>query len=253
MCKQIEEITPLLLIQNDEYWLPYALRAVEGHFGRMVIYNVGSTDATKEIIQDFQERNRKNTDLFIRHLPDCPPGVQICFRNSMIAEARSDFYLILDGDEIYGEKSVENIKDSWLTLKREYELNGKLYGVVNRIEVCDDLRSAYGSNTFVPHHRLYHRLAIWDGTHPGERPVYKQRADRELIIDEVTCYHFHNARRSRNDAQGRTRRKEQETYKRGGHSVYDVWAALPVLHKPTSFPTHPVLRKMQGAEDDLEV
>jgi hypothetical protein len=246
--RQIDEIVPLLLIQQDEYWLPFALRSIEGHFGRIVIYNVGSTDETQHIIEDFRDRASKDTDLVIKNLPDCPPIVQGTFRNSMIAEARSDYYLILDGDEVYSEESAQNIRDSYSTMLREYELNGKLYGVVRRIEVCDDLQSAYGANTFLPHHRLYHRLAIWESTHPGERAVYHQKPDNEFRLEGISCIHFHNCRRSRfdNAAQGRARRKKQETYRRGGLSSFDVWEHLPVLHKQTGFPTHPVLARMQA-------
>lgn len=246
--RQIDEIVPVLLIQQDEYWLPYALRSIEGHFGRIIIYNVGSTDETQHIIEDFRDRVAKDTDLVIKNLPDCLPVIQGTFRNSMIAEARSDYYLILDGDECYSEKSVQNIRDAYWTLKREHELNGKLYGIVRRIEVCDDLQSAYGANCFLPHHRLYHRLATWVGTHPGERASPDQKPDNEFRLSDIVCIHMHNCRRSRfdNAAQGRARRKKQETYRRGGLSSFDVWEHLPVLHKQTGFPTHPVLAGMQA-------
>jgi glycosyltransferase involved in cell wall biosynthesis len=250
--RQIEEIVPLVLVQNDEYWLPYTLGCIEGHFSRVVIYNVGSTDETQHIIENFRDRNVENTDILIRDLPDCPPKVQLCFRNSMISEARSDFYLILDGDEVYNERSVQNIKDSYWTMRREYEFNGKLYGIVRRIEICDDLVTAYASHCFLPHHRLYHRTAIWTGTHPGERPVYKQHSSNEVQLDNITCYHFHNCRRSRFEekAQGRMRRKRQETYRRGDQSGFNVYANLEILHKQTGFPTHPVLARMQVDDGD---
>lgn len=251
--RQIDEIVPLVLVQNDEYFLPYALKCIEGSFGRIVIYNVGSTDSTPQIIDEFKERNSKDTDVLVRHLPDCPPDVQLCFRNSMIADARSDFYYILDGDEVYDERSVQNIQDSYATMQREYEFEGKIYGVVRRIEILDDLTMAHGVGRYLPHHRVYHRVAIWSGSHPGERPYYLQHKSSEVVLEGITCFHFHNCQRTRpgNTAQGRDRRKNQATYKRGEATAFDVWNHLPILHKKLWPYTHPGLEKLQNERDSI--
>lgn len=253
--RQIDEIVPLVLVQNDEYFLPYSLASIKGHFGRIIIYDVGSTDSTPEIIDQFTEENSKHTDILVRHLPDCDPKVQLCFRNSMIADARSEFYYILDGDEVYDERSVQNIKDSYSTMVREYEFEGKIYGVVRRVEILDDLMTAHGVGFFLPHHRAYHRTAIWMGTHPGERPYYLQNSSSHVELDGITCYHFHGCQRTRPSikAQGRDRRKNQATYKRGEPTAFDVWNNLVILHKTLWSHTHPVLEKMQNERDTISL
>jgi hypothetical protein len=167
----------------------------------------------------------------------------------MIAEARSDWYFILDGDEVYSRKGVDGIVDAYHELKREYELNGKIYGVVRRIEICDDLRSAYGVDLQLGHHRFYHRSAIWDGTHPGEVAHYTQNTMTEKRMeDEIICYHFHNCRRSSTSdgaALLRSKRKAQGTYRRGELKSFEVVTDLPILRRPIgTFQVHPVLKEM---------
>lgn len=243
-----EKVVPLILVSNDDLWLPYVLKAISHKFDRYVIYNVGSEDGTKDIIEDFVYNHCSNSDLYVRHLPMVPREVQGAFRNSMIAEARSDWYFILDGDEVYSTHGVDGIQDAYAELQREYELNGYIYGKVRRIEICDDLSHAYGVEMYLPHHRFYHRTAIWDGGHPGEVAHYKQCGETERQMeDNIVCYHFHNCERSTSSksiALLRDRRKDQDTYKRGDLHTFDVVKALPILNEPINdFPVHPGLKK----------
>lgn len=249
----MNEVVPCILVSNDDYWLPYALKAVEHKFSRYVIYDVGSKDRTLEVIEAFEEDHKENHDLYIRRLPMVPKNVQGAFRNSMIAEARSEWYLILDGDEVYSEKGVQAIQDAYYELQREYELNGKIYGVVRRVEILDDLDRAYGIDPNpLPHHRFYHRTAIWSGSHPGEVPYHQQNSLTERWMDDnITCYHFHNCKRSTTSEDAallRSQRKKQATYRRGERKEFDVFKELPVLHKPIrGFEPHPVLKEKQNA------
>ena len=51
--ERTDKITPVILVRNDAYWLPYCLKAVQGIFSRYVIYDIGSEDGTKDIIHQF--------------------------------------------------------------------------------------------------------------------------------------------------------------------------------------------------------
>src|SRR3990167_6707770 len=93
-------VSAVVLVCNDEYWLPWALEASRGSFDRYVIYDIGSKDRTKEIIAWFKGSN-KEASFYIRFLDMQLPVIQGIFRNSMIAEALSECYFILDGDEIW--------------------------------------------------------------------------------------------------------------------------------------------------------
>lgn len=237
------DIVPVILVMNDEFWLPYALSAVQGKFERYVIYNVGSADNTANIIDWFIETNKDIAQFYVRHLPQTDTNTQGIFRNSMIAEAQSEWYMILDGDEVYNPVSWYTIKD---ICAHERKRDGnKIYGIVERTEINSDLITCYSEVR--PHHRIYHRTAIWKGTHPGEEPVIQQKPHREFDLP-VMCYHFHNTRRSRleEEVPSRIRRKGKSTYRPGELMSFNLLNTIPILREPIhTFPPHPELEKLQ--------
>jgi hypothetical protein len=237
-------MTPVVLVCNEEYWLPYVLEASRGHFERYVIYDVGSTDATRRIIEWFRDTS-PGVECFIRWMPMCTPEVQGAFRNSMITEARSPYYLILDGDEIYTEEGYKNLTLAPVLMPYE-----RFYGMVRRQEWTADLKAAYGINRKTPHHRIYSRMTSFAGTHPGERPVPEISAANEMWHEHIVCHHFHHAARSPMDitVPGRLARKDNATYHRGETVAADLFEALPILRKPIeSFAVCPALRALQEA------
>lgn len=242
-------VVPLILVMNDEYWLPFCLKAMEGWFDRYVIYDIGSTDRTPDIIDWFVENNKDDAEIFVRRLPHVAPIVQGAFRNSMIAEARSDWYFILDADEVYdAEGGADVVNNAHKMNYLEYD-KGNIYGVNPRIEVCNNLTSAYGQSGTVSHHRLYHRTAIFYGPHPGEAPFYKQKPGRnEVNFKYPHCYHFHNAARSSKDEEvpKRVQRRMQKTYHPGDPEPIEILKKLPILRKQIEdFPVNPELAKLQ--------
>jgi hypothetical protein len=240
-------VAALILVSNDEYYLPFVLESIKGAFERVVIYNVGSEDGTKDII-DWWVDKEKDTDCLVRHLPMCPPEVQICFRNSMISEARTDCYYLVDGDEINDHAlRVPELALELQSLNLSHPR--KRYGVVRRIEISPDLRFRYeGIRT---HHRLYTRDAIWVGTHPGEAPYYQQNWKSEIDFDdEVVVLHMHNALRSSKEdvALKRVKRKKQRSYHPGKLIKYDLLEAYPILKKQIEdWPMDPALEELQRA------
>lgn len=234
-----------MLVCNDEYWLPYALEASRGYFSRYVIYDVGSTDRTREVIKWFYETSPPEISFFVREMPMVHPRVQGAFRNSMIAEAGTEYYFILDGDELYTPQGYEAIISGAEELARD---PSKLYGIVRRVEVDGDLHSAYGLNGRTPHHRLYRYKGIWTGSHPGEVPYYKQEPRNELWIEGPVCYHFHNCDRSSadGDVPKRLERRARPTYRPGEKEPFNLLETLPLLQCPIAeFAPNPVLATMQ--------
>lgn len=242
-------IVPVVLNCNDEYWLPYCLEATRGVFDRYVIYDIGSTDKSKDIIKWFIESSENDVEFYYRSFDNIvPPPIQGIFRNSMIAEARTEWYFILDADEIYSPKSFEKIWDAACDLDDQGCQPDMIYGKVPRVEVAEDLQQAYALDRKTPHHRLYHRTAIWKGNHPGEIPFYNQRSHREMWFPEATCWHFHNAERSTKDSlvPKRGERKKKGTYRPGNSEHFDLFAELPILKKPIAeFEPAPTLKAMQ--------
>ena len=244
-------LVPVILNMNDEFWLPYSLAALSGFFDKYVIYDVGSTDRSKEIIDWFHQKEKNNADFVIRYLPFVEPSVQGTFRNSMIAEADSDYYFIVDSDEVYNPEDLRKILKFMQYDEDACPYEGKPYGLVRRVEIIEGLSQAYGLEDRLSHHRVYHNTAYWKGTHPGEEPVKSQKESTEFWIPDVVCYHFHNTSRSSKDADvpKRIQRRSQATYHRGELKTFDTLQQIPILRSGfEDFPRNPTLIE---AQDDF--
>jgi len=247
---------------NDENWLSFCLLSLSGFFNRYVIYDIGSTDRSKEIIDWFVQKEKHNADFVVKYLPFVDPIVQGSLRNSMFQEANADWNFMVDSDEIYKPEDLRNLllHVSNLTPERHY-------GIVRRVEVCEfavgraiqfpnevwksevALNKAYGMIDELKHHRLYHHTTYASGPHPGETfDAPKQKDSTEFWVPNVTCYHFHSTYRSSRDKDvpKRIERRSQSTYHRGPLLPFDALKELPILrHGIEDFPLNPSLQALQ--------
>ena len=240
--RRSHDIAAVVLVKNDEYWLPFALKAAFPYFQRFVIHDVGSTDRTADIIRTAVDAFPEK-EFFVKFWPDLPTPFQGELRNSMIAETKAEYYFILDADEVYSPESYELIARS----PELFVGTDKVYGVVRRVEVGSDLKQAYGQGQFVPHHRVYHRTCLWTGPHPGEIPVTPQNRDTALVIEGATCFHFHGTERSTRDEEvpKRLERRKKQTYTPGELQPIDILAELPILKERIgNFPLNPALERL---------
>jgi hypothetical protein len=247
---KIEGLTPTILVMNDQYWLPYALESLRGRFHRYVIYDAGSEDGTENIIDWFTET--EDAEFFVRKLPFAVPEIQGCYRNSMLVEAETDWTFMVDADEVYHPDSLDNMIKR-ITPRTDHSRIGvmvekTLYGVVRRTEMATNLLHRYSEVR--THHRMYRRGAYFTGTHPGEVPYPKQKESNEFHMDDVMCWHFHNALRSplEGSVPKRLDRKTQGTYHPGELVPFDLLKELPILREPiNNFPVSDDLERLQHA------
>lgn len=240
----------LILVKCEAFWLPYTLVQTEGHFDRYVIYDIGSQDGTREIVEWWVERMKDKAEIFTRLLPHCPPEVQGAFRNSMLVEGDRHVSFMLDGDEQYSQDDLAKISDAASTLQFVNEENNRVkYGIVRRTEVTNDLMWAYKEKR--THHRLYVKDAYFTGTHPGEIPRYEPNDKNGAHFPDIMCWHMHNTLRSasENDVPGRIKRKSQRSYHPGSEKEplgLKLLDEIPLLRTPIEqFPVNPALQLLQ--------
>jgi len=243
---ELHDVVPVILVSNEEYWLPYSLKAIIGKFPRYVIYDVGSQDRTRDIIDWFIPNC--GGEIFYRTMPMVPREVQGAFRNSMIAEAKSNYYLIVDGDEVWSEQALDLLPKAIEDMYFGWQYN-KIYGVVRRKELNYNLTHEYVEQR--THHRIYSREAYWLGTHPGEVAGIGQKPATELDFPNILVHHFHNTLRSSTEdaALKRMERKSQKTYHPGAQQPFNLLDELPILRaRVEHFPVSPLLEKLWDAQ-----
>ena len=118
-------ITVHTLVKNEEKWIKPAILSVINHVDRILVWDTGSTDQTVKIIQsikspkiEFEERGSVNRQGLVK------------LRNEQIKATVTDWFLILDGDEIWPEKNLLQLIKAMKTAK------SSTIALVNRTKNC---------------------------------------------------------------------------------------------------------------------
>jgi len=95
------------LVKNEERYIWYALRSVVDFVDKMLIWDTGSSDATEAIIKEFKKIYPKKVDF--RQVGEVNAESYTKVRQKMLDETRSDWIMILDGDEVWWDGSVAEV------------------------------------------------------------------------------------------------------------------------------------------------
>lgn len=124
------KITVHCVVKNEERWIWFALQSIKDVAEKILIYDTGSTDNTAKIIKSFKE---KKIQFEQKGIVDARGLVQL--RREQLKKTKTDWFLILDGDEIWPEKTkielVGKLKtakgDDWAVVLRAWNLVGDIY------------------------------------------------------------------------------------------------------------------------------
>lgn len=105
------EITVHCLVRNEERFVRQAILSVLPLAQRVLVYDTGSTDATLDILSSFQSdrieivQKRASSS---RELTE--------YRNEMIERTTTEWFMLVDGDEIYPAHAVQRIVNEMRTV-----------------------------------------------------------------------------------------------------------------------------------------
>ena len=98
------KITVHTLVRDEDIWIWYALKSVLPYVDKILVCVNGSKDKTLEVIKSI---NSKKIELDERGPVDRKTLVKI--RQEMIDKTKTEWFLILDGDEIWPKKEIESL------------------------------------------------------------------------------------------------------------------------------------------------
>lgn len=119
------KITTHTIVKNEENWIWFALSAWKDFASEMLVVNDASTDRTKEIIESINDKKIKFQSVNLVSASD-----HTRCRNKMIEETNTDWFVVLDGDEIWNAKTIEKFLNF---LEKQPQ---EIYGVVMRTRNC---------------------------------------------------------------------------------------------------------------------
>jgi glycosyltransferase involved in cell wall biosynthesis len=194
------EITVHCMVRNEERFVQPAILSILPLAQRVLVYDTGSTDATLSIVSSLQNDKIEVVRKNISHSNDISE-----YRNEMIERTKTEWYMLVDGDEIYPAHAVQRIVDEMRAVPP----------TVHRINL--DRWDFVGSFNFILPVRQIGRIFRTSqiGIRPGHprrnRPWVEQlylRGDPSAPLDQFTMpfpkdiffFHCHYLVRSSRDA-----------------------------------------------------
>jgi glycosyltransferase involved in cell wall biosynthesis len=182
------------VIKNESVWIKSALESVIDLADKLLVWDTGSTDKTVAIIKSINSAKIE--------FKECGPinrqGL-IDLRSQQIKATRTDWFLILDGDEIWPKENLEKLIKAMRSAKPE------TLALVNRTRNCvGDLQH------YLPESAGQYRIGSWHGhlnirairnlpglkvvgEYPNEAYVYqnKKLQDQPEKLEFVDTWYYH--------------------------------------------------------------
>ena len=123
-------LTVHCVIKNEERWIWFAINSILDIAGEVLIYDTGSADKTVEIVKTI-----KSKKIIFEEIGEIDAKGLTQLRREQLARTKTDWFLILDGDEVWPEqtkkelvKKIKNAdKSDWGIVVRAWNLVGDVY------------------------------------------------------------------------------------------------------------------------------
>ncbi len=211
-------ITAHMMIKNEEQWIWFAIQSILPSVIKIFIYDTGSTDKTKQIIQSISS---PKIELKEKVVTDRGQLTQL--RNQMVSETETDWFLLVDGDEIWPGPALTKMSSAI------HNASVSTLGIVVRTRNCVgdiwhyqpesagkyELLGRKGHLTI----RAYRKVDgfMWNGIYPNEAYCDAKgnkinELDDKLKFVDVAYWHVTHLKRTSNpdDVIDRTKKRKIE-------------------------------------------
>lgn len=216
------------LVRNEERYLWFAVGSVISYVDKLLLWDTGSTDKTVKIIKLL--KNRYPGKIQTRFAGEVTPSEYTNLRQEMLEVTKSDWFIIVDGDEVWWNSGINELTSIIYKAKNKFdsivngyynvvgdiyhyqEKEGGMYeidGVRGHITIRAINRNIPGLYTSKPHgqHGYYDEDGVL---------VQDRISQRRYHLSEKTYIHFTNVVRSVNQ------KEDSLVPKRGNKLKYEL-------------------------------
>lgn len=150
-------VTAQMIVANEDRFIGFAISSVLPFVDQLIIFDTGSTDKTVEIIKSFN-----SPKIIFEEKGSTNPQQLVTLRNEQIKLTKTDFFILVDGDEVWPKENLEKLLESLGTMP------------VDKIAVYCRTRNAVGD--------IYHFLPESSGKYQfeGKTGHFTMRAFRNI-------------------------------------------------------------------------
>lgn len=243
------------LVKNEERFLWYAVMSIVDYVDEVFLWDTGSTDNTKKIISEI--KNVKGGKIKTRFIEGITPESFPEVRQQMLDETKTDWFFVVDGDEIWWEDGISQvvsvIQDEGSKLESivtpTINLIGDMYhkqeegagqyrlaGRKGHLSMRAINRSISGLSSSNPH-------GTWGWVDGEGKMIQNRSADKVKFVD-FPYLHTSFLRRSGKD-EGVMKRKKKLKYEIGDRLPKDFYYP-EVFFRPRSLVVPNVWESMSG-------
>lgn len=113
------------LVKNEGRFIWFSLMSVVDYLDKILIWDTGSTDSTVEIIKLVMAKYPQK--IIFKEIGTVDADGLTLARQKMLEQTKSDWLFLLDGDEVWEDKSIKEVVE---TIQRKGD---NLYGIVNPV------------------------------------------------------------------------------------------------------------------------
>lgn len=104
-------VTAHCLVKNEENFVWYAIQSVLPYVDKILAWDTGSTDKTVEIIKSIN-----SPKIEFEEKGPVDKHSHTLFRQQMLEKTTTDWFMVLDGDEVWPESQIKFLVDELLTV-----------------------------------------------------------------------------------------------------------------------------------------
>lgn len=222
------KITAHVLLKNEENFVWYSIMSVINYVDRIIIYDTGSDDKTINIIKKINDKK-----IILREIKS-DKFYEDKLRQQMLDETTSDWFIVLDADEIWWDDSIKRVTD--LIQNEGDQLDSIVVPTVNMIgdiyHYQEKEAGRYNLAGRIGHYatRAINRKII--GLHgQGEHGVFMWADDRDKRIEwrdrskikYLDAPYIHTTHLKRSDSVS----SDMRVYKRAKKLKYEIGIETP--------------------------
>jgi glycosyltransferase involved in cell wall biosynthesis len=224
-------ITAHCLVKNEEMYFWYSVKSVIDYVDKVLIFDTGSKDNTPKIALELLQEYPDKITYYKKE--ECDFIKQNAYKQEMLEMTTTDWFMILDGDEVWTEKGIKEAMDT-ISLNKDWLdcISADAYTCVGDI-FHDHNRKL----TAIFNSHVIFRLARFYKINPGMIWLWNQQKvegyfmrDGRLICDVVEktlilknkFWHMTKLRRSYSDDKDFTGNRLTETRKSKRRNTYFI-------------------------------
>jgi len=95
------------LVKNEERYIWFSVTSVINWVDRILLWDTGSTDDTLKIVRELKNKYPEKIDF--NEVGEIDINEFTVVRNEMLKKTKSDWFMIVDGDEVWWDESISEI------------------------------------------------------------------------------------------------------------------------------------------------